>query len=958
MPSDIYIKSSSSTWRKMTNLFIKSGSTTWRTATAIWLYFNSSFQKVWPLSGVFSTSSPYVAATSGSTTPLYGVDGAIRIGTTYYGKNGTWNANGWTINSYQYKWIGYSTSDVNDSTKTVDPALATYTGTVSYTLPASYDRTYLSFFIQANSSGGTAYNGTDESGLGYGRLQAVRRPPINLSKSIDKLTPKVGDVINWSSSWDTSTSYLPEASRTTIEWYKNSTASTTGGTWVSSGSYSYTVQSTDSGYYIYGVETCYNSGTDYDYGLNTGVSVSAITTSKVSAAPNAFTYSLSNTGTVTTPPTPSITRVSSASNIVLFELNSSFPSDTEYYGVNQSGAAFGTRTGTPAQNVFTLNQWDATGTSSPYGNGTYSYDTISTIESGSSNAEMTISTLAYGKTRSATVDVNTTTGAYSWAINFSWSGASSYGVTYYSNGTGTNSSSTAATVTVYTNSMPVKIVDVTGSADPTITINNITAYSALNQSGVTTAGTAGSPTSFTLTRPKATSGSTTQYYSYYTNYQSAGNQRRTYLPSNFTSGTTVYVSTNGYIGIGTDPGTSIYPPASGTFLMPLQGDQRQTALWYYADASNFYIRWQGARYNDSAQTIDYQAKFYWNSTAVDVYFVTNNLSVSNTAPTDAVRSNGTITQTWPGSSAQSSSLISTGSMTRNTSQDNVDDNNTAITAAALSAPSISASVSPTTGTAGSTTYYASSTTTGNPSPTVTYSWQYFSNSSFSWVQYTTGTQFTPASNINTVYPNYGWQMVATATNSQGSATSSVSITINNPAVNYTVTWNANGGSVSPSSNTVSSGSSVTAPTPTRSGYSFNGWYNASSGGSYIVGAGGSYTVSSNVTLYAQWTANATAPSTPTGFSISASGLATWTAVSGATGYYLNIWYASNSSGANAYSAGVYTVPGGNTTSYQLPYGTNPSTGVYCNYADGQIAAYNSAGTSNYSAWYPSASTYV
>ena len=176
-------------------------------------------------------------------------------------------------------------------------------------------------------------------------------------------------------------------------------------------------------------------------------------------------------------------------------------------------------------------------------------------------------------------------------------------------------------------------------------------------------------------------------------------------------------------------------------------------------------------------------------------------------------------------------------------------------------------------------------------------------------------------------------MVATATNSQGSATSSVSITINNPAVNYTVTWNANGGSVSPSSNTVSSGSSVTAPTPTRSGYSFNGWYNASSGGSYIVGAGGSYTVSSNVTLYAQWTANATAPSTPTGFSISSSGLATWTAVSGATGYYLNIWYASNSSGANAYSAGVYTVTGGSTTSYQLPYGTNPNTGVYCNYAE-------------------------
>lgn len=72
-------------------------------------------------------------------------------------------------------------------------------------------------------------------------------------------------------------------------------------------------------------------------------------------------------------------------------------------------------------------------------------------------------------------------------------------------------------------------------------------------------------------------------------------------------------------------------------------------------------------------------------------------------------------------------------------------------------------------------------------------------------------------------------------------------------VNYTVTWNANGGSVSPSSTTVSSGSQIQAPTPTRSGYTFNGWYNSSSGGNYVVGAGGNYIVNSSVTLYAQWT---------------------------------------------------------------------------------------------------------
>jgi len=72
-----------------------------------------------------------------------------------------------------------------------------------------------------------------------------------------------------------------------------------------------------------------------------------------------------------------------------------------------------------------------------------------------------------------------------------------------------------------------------------------------------------------------------------------------------------------------------------------------------------------------------------------------------------------------------------------------------------------------------------------------------------------------------------------------------------PVVQYTVTWNANGGSVSPSSNVVTAGSSVTAPTPTRSGYTFDYWYDNSF--SYVVGAGGSFTPPSSITMNASWT---------------------------------------------------------------------------------------------------------
>ena len=69
---------------------------------------------------------------------------------------------------------------------------------------------------------------------------------------------------------------------------------------------------------------------------------------------------------------------------------------------------------------------------------------------------------------------------------------------------------------------------------------------------------------------------------------------------------------------------------------------------------------------------------------------------------------------------------------------------------------------------------------------------------------------------------------------------------------YTVTFNANGGTVSPESKTVNYGSSYgSLPTPTRNGYTFLGWYTSSSGGTQI-------TTTTNVslalshTLYAHW----------------------------------------------------------------------------------------------------------
>ncbi len=68
-----------------------------------------------------------------------------------------------------------------------------------------------------------------------------------------------------------------------------------------------------------------------------------------------------------------------------------------------------------------------------------------------------------------------------------------------------------------------------------------------------------------------------------------------------------------------------------------------------------------------------------------------------------------------------------------------------------------------------------------------------------------------------------------------------------------VQYNANGGSCGTSSNTTYAGNAITLPTPTKTGYTFNGWYTAASGGTKIGDAGASYIPSANITLYAQWT---------------------------------------------------------------------------------------------------------
>ena len=72
------------------------------------------------------------------------------------------------------------------------------------------------------------------------------------------------------------------------------------------------------------------------------------------------------------------------------------------------------------------------------------------------------------------------------------------------------------------------------------------------------------------------------------------------------------------------------------------------------------------------------------------------------------------------------------------------------------------------------------------------------------------------------------------------------------AVTITVSFDAAGGSVSPASKSVTEGQAYgTLPTPTRSGYTFAGWYTRATGGDAVTAA--TVAGDEDATIYAHWT---------------------------------------------------------------------------------------------------------
>ena len=119
----------------------------------------------------------------------------------------------------------------------------------------------------------------------------------------------------------------------------------------------------------------------------------------------------------------------------------------------------------------------------------------------------------------------------------------------------------------------------------------------------------------------------------------------------------------------------------------------------------------------------------------------------------------------------------------------------------------------------------------------------------------------------TGYSFLGWSTSSTATTATYAAGASFTANANTnlyavwKANTYTVSYNANGGSGAPSSQTKTYGVALTLSStkPTRANYNFLGWGTSASSTTVAYSAGGSYTANSAITLYAVWSLAYTKP---------------------------------------------------------------------------------------------------
>lgn len=875
--SDIFVKTAGTIttpatgWRKASNIFVKTAGTIlspavgWKNATNVWIKTASQWLKVWPTSGIFASRSPFIADFSSDPyASRLTTANKLRIGTSYFGDNAQWDLNGFAASSYSYKWKLYDEfgSDLSTTIRsgtgsgwnstTGEDQLPTSVWTA--TNSTSADLQYLGFEVTANASASSSYNGLSVSS----KIQVIRETPLNISASLTG-TPAVGSTLSFSSSWNTTQAYKIDATKTNISWYK-STSNTDiyeGGSRVAisrgNNLYQLTLLSSDNldGYYVIAEESVFNSGSSYDIGpypattngLNriTKVTASAVTSPYVFAFGN--NLHVGTNGYISLDTGSNSDAISGTTGRVLGILPADLQqatatslwywSNTTQLIIRWEGYVYGDTANLrqyevvfdTAQNYVIV--YAITVTSGAGGTPAFVKDGVTQVIYGPTG-------LVTGNIRRVYLD------GTSSPISISG--------TYTPKSKSVMVQSTGLTSGTTDQGYTTILAQTNQSVTPTLGAFNISAFTK----GAVNSSAQGATRQTTLSW--TASDSATRYEIQYQGSNDAINWTtvQTYQSSPYNLGTS---ETKSWSTSGGDFGYYTYMRAN------IRASDLTGAAYVYSNSGS-YVDASGIAPGQPAFgtitktgvnasvafTVGSQGTNYLYS-SIEYQYRPQSGSYPGTWSTSTI-TNGAGAIALSGLSPSTTYYIKI--RTRNYDELYSPENETSFatpSSVSISSVSYNGAGTFTVNVSGGGPYYQIYWNTNSTMPTGTYYDAAGTTSSIS-------ESLTPTAGLSYWFWARSSTQLIASTTSSGNGTAGTYTDYVGPYIMRLVSYDYNGGSGTTSLHVVSDGNYTTLPTPSaRTGYTFNGWYTAASGGTYVGASSSAYYVSSTLTLYAQWTAD-------------------------------------------------------------------------------------------------------
>jgi hypothetical protein len=828
----IYKKSGA--WNQIKRIYYKSGGV-WTEINNVYYKASAAWTKVFSKNNApGNTSKPQITGSS----YLFG---------TLSGSLGSWTAPSGT-NSYARQWK--RATDNNGVPGTYSSISGATSAT--YTTVSADDNKWISIFITATSSG-TGQSSTVAADAVFVNKYA----PVNTNANSKPIITGVTEVFNTltaSSTWKTLTDIAGDTTPDTYtyvwKWGDTGALATN-----NNNSSSYTIATADKGHTIKVEITAKNSGgsttviSDPTAVITGALPKATINTVIVSRDPNSYVFTITNNGTWTNSPTS-------------YRYQWYVETTVAIYGSSWSIINGATSSSFDASSYKTQNVIPIVWASNSNGESTSGYAKLAYGGTGvfpGGNAPQDSSKVLYKLPTITTFTVTGGVRAFYYISNFSADD-------------------------------PSASARMTWSGASTNPFDQFYPTSSAVQRTYTPMGTAGLH-NFTLTVTNtgagAIAGSAT----------SSVNNVNITVPADysFAFGKDLYVSTNGYVGLLDSPSTNLQQqfaeyslPRLGRLIAAYLRDLRQGLttdttgygyLKYWSDASSFVVystSYNLGGENMSATAIDYQMKFYTNQSYVDINYIRVGASMPapstgpglyldqayqrfGVAPYSGYNgfriyldgSLGSVGQYF--TSIPSAAFLIAGGVTYGTN----DDGYTRIVASAnqyakplvyfrtQQFPPYQQDIIP-----GSTTYSVGITTGGNDMASYQYVLRKTSDSSLKASGTETLSKYLA---FTTLTPSTQYTLTVTPYNSLSQAGDAITYSFTTQGI-YTVTFNSNGATGSPSSASVtqaSVGASVTLAsvgTMTKSNSIFAGW--SETGNTPTLS--NTYTPLANITLYAVW----------------------------------------------------------------------------------------------------------